>query len=77
MTNEKAGFIDFYWNQHPEGNRPNAKGWLKINGVKYEFAAWPNQNGKADLYAGSVTVPREQPQSQPAPQSQRPADWVR
>lgn len=69
MTNDISGFIDLYWADQPEGNRPNGKGWVKIDNVRYEFACWPDKKGRAGLYTGTVKPERakEQPQHSYAP----------
>ena len=65
MTTESSGFIDIFVNDNPEGNRPHIKGFVKINGEKLEFAAWPARSGKPGVYSGKVQPerPREQAQT--------------
>jgi hypothetical protein len=40
------GFIDLYQNDDTSGNRPHFRGFLKIDGVKHEFALWPAKEGR-------------------------------
>ena len=53
------GFIDLFTNDNPEGNRPHQKGYIKLGGVKYEFACWPNKNGKPGVYSGKVKLAQD------------------
>lgn len=40
------GYINLFVVEDTQNNRPHYRGNLKIDGVKHEFALWPNRDGK-------------------------------
>ena len=61
-----TGFIDLFVQDNPQVNRPHYKGYIKLNGEKLEFAAWPNKNGKPGVFAGKVKPAQDRQSSAPA-----------
>ena len=57
------GYIDLFVNDNPEGNRPHMRGYIKLDGVKYEFACWPAKSGKPGVFSGKVQPERQRDQS--------------
>jgi hypothetical protein len=59
------GYINLFINDYKSDgdNKPNFKGYLKIDGVDHEFALWPNREGKQG-YSGKY-----KPKNTPEPVS--------
>lgn len=42
-------------NFNPEGAKPHFRGFVKIDGAEYEFAAWPAKSGKPGVFTGKLS----------------------
>lgn len=67
------GFIDLFVQDNTEGKKPHFKGFIKINGERFEFACWPAKSGKRGVYSGKVKPAQERNQ---APQEQSPGGYL-
>lgn len=60
-------------NDRKTDKHPSLKGKCMIDGVEYEFAAWPAKSGRAGSYSGKIKVRQAAP---PPPQDNQMDDEI-